>query len=166
MDHDAMALAGRTHRYYNPATNVGAIILDQAHILGGPISKRFVPGEVGALKAIYGVSSAVASEGFSNFRAALRESYARTLHAMATDPRIRELFHEDFVDHIREWDRSVIDFFRNARNLDAKRRWRRRTRARLGRRGLPRRIVDQYVETIVAFADVLPWFVGLYESAR
>lgn len=164
MDHDAMALAGRRHRYYNPATNVGAFILDQAHILGGPIGKRFVPGEVGALKAIYGISSAVASEGRIAFRAALRQSYARTLQAMTTDPRIRELFHEDFLKHIREWDRAVIDYVRHDHGPEEKRRWRRRTRARLRRRGLPPRIVDQYVNTIVSFADVLPWFAGLYDS--
>ena len=163
MDHDAMSLAGRTHRYYNASTNVSAFILDQAHILGGPIGKRFLPGEVGALKAIYRVSPTIASEGLAAFRAELRSSYARTLHAMAADPRIRELFHEDFVDNIREWDHAVVDFVRNARDAGSRRRWRRRTRAHLRRRGLPTRIIDQYVDTIVAFADVLPWFVGLYD---
>lgn len=165
MDHDAMAVAGRVHRYYNPSKNVSFFVLDQAHILGGPIGPRFLPGETGTLKAIYRVSSAVASEGLAAFRAVLRQSYAQTLQAMATDPRVRELFHEDFVDTIREWDRAVIDFCRNGRDAESRLRWRRRTRARLRRRGLPRPIVDQYVSTIVAYADVMPWFAGLYDSA-
>lgn len=161
MDHDSMALTGRTHRYYNAAKNVNAFILDQAHILGGPIGKRYLPGEIGALKSIYRVSPAIASEGFSTFRSELQLSYARTLDAMTNDPRIRELFHEDFVSNLGEWDRAVIDYFRER----SKPRWRRRTRDRLRRRGLPRRIVDQYVKTIVEFADVLPWFAGLYKGA-
>jgi len=165
MDHDSMALAGRLHRFYNPAKNVNAFILDQAHILGGPTGKRFHPGELGALKAIYRVSPAIASEGLVLFRANLRETYARTLHAMSTDPRIRELFHDEYIDTLREWDRTVIDFFRNALDADSKSRWRRRTKARLRRRGIPPPVIEQYLKTIVTYADVLPWFVGLYESA-
>jgi hypothetical protein len=165
MDHDAMALAGRIHRFYNPAKNVNAFILDQAHILGGPTGKRFHPGELGALKAIYRVTPAIASEGLALFRAMLRKTYAQTLHAMSTDPRIRELFHEEYINTLREWDRAVIDYFRNARNADSKARWRRRTKARLRRRATPPPIIEQYLKTIVTYTDVLPWFVGMYESA-
>ena len=165
MDHDSMALAGRSHRFYNPAKNVNAFILDQAHILGGPTGKRFHPGELGALKAIYRVSPAVASEGLSAFRNALRETYARTLHAMSSDPRIGELFHPEYIQTLREWDRAVVDFFRNGRDADSKARWRRRTKARLRRRGIPPAIIEQYLKAIVTYTDVLPWFAGLYESA-
>lgn len=165
MDHDSMALAGRVYRYYNAPKNVPELVLDLVHILGGPTGRCFHPGEVSALKAIYRVSTAVASEGLSVFRDTLRESYARMLHAMSTDPRIRELFHEEFIDTIREWDRAVIDFFRNTDDTESRERWRRRTRARLRRRGLPRPVIDQYLKTIVAYKDVLRWFVGFYESA-
>jgi hypothetical protein len=162
MDHDGMNVAGRRQRYFNAPKDVNAFILDLVHILGGPIGRCFFPGEVGALKAIYRVSPAVTSKGLYAFRTALRESYRRTLHAMATDPRIRQLFHADFIDTIREWDRAVVDFVRNARTAESRTRWRRRTRARL-RRLLPPDIVDQYVKTIIAYKDVLPWFVGIYE---
>ena len=165
MDHDSMALAGRIHRFYNPAKNVNAFILDQAHILGGPTGKRFHPGELGALKTIYRVSPAVASQGMSAFRNTLRETYARTVHAMSTDPRIGELFHPEYIQTLREWDRAVVDFFRNGHDVESKARWRRRTKARLRRRGIPAPIVEQYVKTIVTYTDVLPWFVGMYESA-
>jgi hypothetical protein len=165
MDHDSMALAGRIHRFYNPAKNVNAFILDQAHILGGPTGKRFHPGELGALKAIYRVSPPLAREGLALFRAALRETYARTLHALSTDPRIRELFHEEYINTLREWDRTVIDYFRNGRDAASKARWRRRTKARLRRRGIPPPIIEQYLKTILTYTDVLPWFAGLYESA-
>lgn len=166
MDHDSMALAGRIHRFYNPAKNVNAFILDQAHILGGPTGKRFHPGELGALKTIYRVSPDVASAGLSAFRNALRETYARTLHAMSTDPRIAELFHPEYIKTLREWDRTVIDFFRNGRDAESKARWQRRTKARLRRHGIPAAIIEQYLKAILTYADVLPWFVGLYESAR
>ena len=165
MDHDGMTVTGHRHRYYDAPKNVSAFILDQIHILGGPIGKNYFPGEVGALKAIYRIPPEIASKGLAEFRAALCQSYAQTLHAMVTDPRIRELFHEDFLDTIREWDHAVVDFVRNARGGESRRRWRRRTRARLRRRGLPVDIADQYVKTIIAFKDVLPWFVGMYESA-
>jgi hypothetical protein len=160
MDHDGMNVAGRKQRYFNAPKDVNAFILDQVHILGGPIGRCFFPGEVGTLKAIYRVSPAVASKGLAEFRTALRQSYKRTLHAMTTDPRIRELFHEGFIDTIREWDRAVVDFVRNGAR--SRTRWRRRTRARL-RRLLPADVVDQYVKTIIAYKDVLPWFVGMYE---
>ncbi|HEX7680253.1 MAG TPA: hypothetical protein VF713_19130 [Thermoanaerobaculia bacterium] len=162
MDHDGMNVAGSRQRYFNAPKDVNAFILDLVHILGGPIGRCFFPGEAGALKAIYRVSPTVASKGLAEFRAALCQSYRRTLHAMTTDPRIRELFHEDFLDTIREWDRAVVDFVRNARSAESRTRWRRRTRARL-RRLLPADVVDQYVKTIIAYKDVLPWFVGLYE---
>jgi hypothetical protein len=165
MDHDSMALAGRIHRFYNPAKNVNAFILDQAHILGGPTGKCFHPGELGALKTIYRVSPAITSEGLALFRATLRETYARTLHAMSTDPRIGKLFHPEYIKTLREWDRIVIDFFHNARDADSKARWRKRTKARLRRHGIPPVIIEQYLKTIVTYTDVLPWFAGLYESA-
>jgi hypothetical protein len=165
MDHDSMGLAGRIHRHYNTAKNVNAFVLDMIHILGGPIGLRFHPGEVGALKAIYRVSPAVASEGLAAFRAELREAYARTLHAMATDPRIRALFHDEYIDNIREWDRIVIDFVRNAHDVRSTALWRRRTRDRLQRRRIPPEVIEQYVETIEIFKDVLPWFAGLYANA-
>ncbi|HXH40323.1 MAG TPA: hypothetical protein VNN08_16965, partial [Thermoanaerobaculia bacterium] len=165
MDHDGMTVSGRKHRFYDAPKNVNAFLLDQTHILGGLIRKRFKTGSVGALKAIYRVSPAVASAGLTEFRAALRDSYAQMLRAMTTDPRIRELFHEDFINTIREWDRAVVDFARNARDAESRRRWRRRTQARLSRRGLPIVIANQYVETILNFADVWPWFAGLYEAS-
>ena len=166
MDHDGMNLAGRKQRHFNAPKDVNAFVLDMVHILGGPIGRKFFPGEVGALKAIYRVSPAIASKGLTEFRAALRESYARTLDSMCTDPRIRDLFRASFIDNIREWDRAVIDFVRNARDAKSKSSWQRRTRARLRRRGLPAEIVDQYVKTVLAYKDVLPWFAGMYESAE
>jgi hypothetical protein len=84
---------------------------------------------------------------------------------MATDPRIRHLFHADFIDTIREWDRTVVDFIRNVRDAESKLRWRHRTRARLRRRGLPADIIDQYVKTVLAYKDVLPWFAGMFDAA-
>jgi len=165
MDHDGMNVAGRKQRHFNAPKDVNAFVLDMVHILGGPIGRRFFPGEVGALKAIYRVSSPVASKGLASFRTALSESYTRTLYAMSTDRRIRDLFHHDFIDNIREWDRAVVDFVRNVRDDDSKLRWRGRTRARLRRRGLPKEIIDQYVKTVLGYKDVLPWFVGMYEAA-
>ncbi len=164
MDHDSLTLAGRVQRYYNASKNFTMLMVDQTHILGGPMGKRFVGGEVAALKGIYRVSPQIATAGFAAFRAELNAAYRRTIQAMATDPRIRKLFHGDFLDTIQEWDRSVVDFVRNARDAESKTRWRRRTRARLRRRGLPRGIVDQYVSTIIAYAHVLPWFARMYEE--
>lgn len=166
MDHDGMNVAGRRQRYFNAPKDVNAFVLDMVHILGGPIGRRFFPGEVGSLKAIYRVSFDVAAKGLGSFREALRDSYTRTLHAMCTDRGIRDLFHHHFIDSIREWDHAVVDFVRNVQDAESKLRWRRRTRARLRRRGLPADIVDQYVKTILAYKDVLPWFVGMYESAE
>jgi hypothetical protein len=166
MDHDGMNVAGRKQRHFNAPKDVNAFVLDLVHILGGPIGRRFFPGEIGALKATYRVSPSIASKGLDSFRTALRESYTRTLRAMTTDPRIRHLFHADFIDTIREWDRAVIDFVRNARDAESRLRWRRRTRTRLRRRGLPPQVIDQYVKTVLGYKDVLPWFVGMYESAE
>ena len=165
MDHDGMNVAGRKQRHFNAPKDVNAFVLDMVHILGGPIGRKFFPGEIGALKSIYRVSATIASKGLAEFRAALRASYTRTLHAMSTDRRIRDLFHRDFINNIREWDHAVVDFVRNARGEESQLRWRRRTRARLRRRGMPADIIDQYVTTVLAYKDVLPWFVGMYEEA-
>jgi hypothetical protein len=167
MDHDSMGLAGSKNTHYNAPRDVLAFVLDLSHILGGSVGGRhFVPGEIGALKAIYRVSSATASTGFAAFRSELCDAYARTLRTMATDPRIRQLMPVEFLHNIREWDRAVIDFVRNARDEESQRRWQRRTRARLRRRGLPPRTAAEYAETVVAFKDVLPWFVRMYEGAK
>ncbi|HEX7155100.1 MAG TPA: hypothetical protein VF618_26755 [Thermoanaerobaculia bacterium] len=162
MDHDSLHIAGRTHRYFNPSHAMNSTFLDQAHILGGVIGKKFVPGQVRTLRAIYRVSDEVAAAGLTAFRAALEAAYAATQAALVQDEEARALFHDDFVDGLREWDAVVTDWMASRDDADALRRWRRRTRDRLRRRGLPKRIAEQYPQTIDDCSDLLPWFAPLY----
>ncbi|HEX9984406.1 MAG TPA: hypothetical protein VGF69_14155 [Thermoanaerobaculia bacterium] len=164
MDHDALQLAGRTHFYFNPWHGFNGTLLDQTHILGGVAGKRFVQGDVRTLRAIYRVSRAVAEEGLAAFHRAVEGAYAATQAALVREEEIRGLFREEFVDTLREWDRAVVDYFASRRDPRGVQLWRRRTRARLRRRGMTKEIEEQYLETIEECRDLLPWFLPLYRG--
>jgi hypothetical protein len=166
MDHDSLQMIGRKYRHFHPHPDVNGMLQDQAHILGGPLGRYIVKGELQAMKAIYRPSAEVASRGFAAFRTALKESYARAHRAIREDPAVRRLFHRQFVETLHEWDEAMGDFIDVRHDSEALRKWHDRTRARLVRRGIPSRIVRQYLVVAMDMIDVLPWFGGLYARPK
>jgi hypothetical protein len=166
MDHDSLQMVGRKHRHFHPHPDINGMIQDQAHILGGPLGRCIVKGELQALKAIYRPSAAAASRGFAAFRAALRESYTRAQRAIREDPAVSRLFHREFVETLHEWDEALRDFIDIRHDAEELRKWQDRTRARLVRHGIPSRIARQYVVVALDMFDLLPWFGGLYARPK
>jgi hypothetical protein len=166
MDHDSLQMIGRKYRHFHPHPDINGMIQDQAHILGGPLGKKIVSGELQALKAIYRPDAAAASRGFAAFRAALRESYRRAHDAIRYEPAVRRLFHREFVETLHEFDEAMGDFIDIRHNPEAIRKWRDRTRIRLARHGIPGRIVRQYLWVAEDMIDLIPWFGGLYARPK
>jgi hypothetical protein len=166
MDHDSLQMIGRKHRHFHPIPNVNGMIQDQAHILGGPLGRFIIKGELQALKAIYRPDAAAASRGFAAFREALRESYERAHRAIRNDLAVSRLFHREFVDTLHEWDEAMGDFIDVRHNRNEIRKWRDRTRARLVRHGIPSRIASQYLLVALDMIDLIPWFGGLYARTK
>lgn len=166
MDHDSLQIIGRKHRHFHPFPDVNGMIQDQAHILGGPLGKNVVTGELQALKAIYRPSAAAASRGFASFRAALCESYRRAHRAIREDPAVSRLFHRELVETLHEWDEAMRDFIDVRYDQEELRKWHDRTRIRLVRHGIPSRIARQYLHVALDMIDLLPWFGGLYARPK
>jgi hypothetical protein len=166
MDHDSLQMIGRKYRHFHPHPDVNGMLQDQAHILGGPLGRYIVKGELQAMKAIYRPSAEVASHGFAAFRTALQDSYTHAHRAIREDPAVRRLFHREFVETLHEWDEAMGDFIDVRHDSEELRKWHDRTRARLVRHGIPSRIVRQYLVVAMDMIDVLPWFGGLYARPK
>jgi hypothetical protein len=166
MDHDSLQMIGRKYRHFHPHPDVNGMIQDQAHILGGPLGRFIVKGELQALKAIYCPDAEAASRGFAAFRTALKESYTHAHRAIREDPAVSRLFHREFVETLHEWDEALGDFIDVRHDPEQLRKWQDRTRARLIRHGIPSRIARQYVLVALDMIDLLPWFGGLYARPK
>ncbi len=166
MDHDSLQMIGRKYRHFHPHPDVNGMLQDHAHILGGPLGRYIVKGELQAMKAIYRPSAEVASRGFAAFRTALTDSYTHAHRAIREDPAVRRLFHREFVETLHEWDEAMGDFIDVRHDSEELRKWHDRTRARLVRHGIPSRIVRQYLLVAMDMIDVLPWFGGLYARPK
>ena len=115
MDHDAIGIIGPNDTDFYSDEALHGMLLDETYLWG-----RFsILGTVGHLRRIYQVSTAIYEQGQQSARAALKKAYQKTVRKLADDPKLRSLFHQDFVDRLQQWDELVGTFLRATSNGNA-----------------------------------------------
>jgi hypothetical protein len=118
MDHDDLTVAGSRYQYLWPWREVSGMERDQIHILGGPMGDETIPGEVGALKAIYRVSPEVGEKGVSSLEQSLSSAYRKTQSQLDSDPQLQSIFYPRFIERHRDFD-ELVPWFLNRDPSDA-----------------------------------------------
>src|SRR4029453_12035920 len=80
------------------------------------------------LRLIYQVSDDVHQQGRELAMTAAKKAYRKTRRKLLTDPKLRPLFHEHFLNRLDTWDDLVRRFFRARANGSANEDWKNKTR--------------------------------------
>jgi hypothetical protein len=148
MDHDALSGADPHDRNFYAHGAVPNMALDETYIWGRSRPEQFASSEAGCLQKIYRVGDALAAKGRDAARASLKRAYQKTLRALTTDPRLRRLFHEQFLDRLLDWDVIVGGHLRANGDRSAAAAWRRKMKMMLAAKGYGPRALDGYIETV------------------
>jgi hypothetical protein len=160
MDHDDLTVAGSRYQYLWPWREVSGMQRDQVHILGGPMGDETIPGEVGALRNIYRVSSEIADRGMTLLEQALRGAYRLTQAQIGRNDELRSVFYPGFLDGYRDFDELVPSFLGSHRfRIDL---WRTEAEAYLKSKRYSEELVAEYIKSIVHFAEFFERMRFLY----
>jgi len=115
MDHDDLTMAGSRYRYLWPSRETAGMERDQVHILGGvitgaPFENETIPGDVGALRAIYRMSSHDSDAGVQSLEDALLAAYDKTQSQIAANPELQSLLYPEFIARHSDFDKLVAGF--------------------------------------------------------
>lgn len=158
LDHDDLQVPGPDLPYASPPSIWYGTLWDRMHILGSPQPGTGPRGEIPLLQAIYRVEGEVARVGETQFLASLAASYRRTQQAIRTQPALRELFHEQFLAHLQDWDQTVALFLRGGEGGS----WESAARDFLTLNGHSETQISDHMETIRRHAAVLRELSLLY----
>jgi hypothetical protein len=67
---------------------------------------------------------------------------------LLTNPRLRSVFHQAFLDRLLDWDTLVGGYFRMNGNASAARRWKKQMKEMLAAKGYGSNAFESYMETI------------------
>lgn len=156
MDHDSLSFASVGTSTYRPRDSVPNAAKDAKHVLGGVYGKSFrVRGELWFLRRIYRVGSVLERRGVTAFRAAMKRAYDQTHDGIRTKPELTKLFHESFVENLRDWDDLVTRYLETPKTRSARDAWRASSHAHLAGRGYHRDIAEEHVKTVTLQAKFL-----------
>ncbi|MCI0557723.1 MAG: hypothetical protein MN733_04455, partial [Nitrososphaera sp.] len=120
MDHDAVVIPGPQDREFYARDALPGMILDETYIWGRSGSTL---GTVGHLQGIYRISDKLYQRGQALARTALKKAYKKTQHKLASDPELRALFDQVFVERLLDWDTLVRAYLRMKPNTAASAKW-------------------------------------------
>ena len=124
MDHDAMGILGPDDNDFYPADTLYGLQLDEAYLWG----RNSIIGSVGHLRRIYQVRDDVYEQGRELAMTAAKKAYQKTRRKLLTDPKLRPLFHEHFLNRLDDWDDLVRRFLRARANGSANEDWKNKIR--------------------------------------
>src|SRR5262249_4545860 len=107
-----LTVAGSRYRYLWPWRELSGMERDLVHILGGPMGDETIPGEVGALRSIYRVSSEVGDAGLKRLEEATVLAYDRTQSQLGGNHELQNLFYPRFIEGYRDFDQLVPGFLK------------------------------------------------------
>jgi hypothetical protein len=156
-DHDDLTVAGSGSRHVSPWREVSGMQQDRVHILGGPSGGETIPGEAGALKAIYRVGPDIGDAGLKSLEAATAAAYDRTQAALAVNHELQDLFYPGFIKGRRDYYELVSGFLQtDPGDLDS---WKRQADAYLRAEGYGEELMATYTSSIYHFR-------GFFEQMR
>ena len=124
MDHDAMGILGPHDTDFYPADALYGLQLDETYLFG----RNSIIGSVGHLRRIYQVRDDVYQQGRQAALAAAKKAYRKTRRKLLTDPKLRPLFHEHFLNRMDDWDELVRLFLRAKAKGSVNEAWKDKTR--------------------------------------
>lgn len=145
MDHDAVVLPGPQDREFYAQEALPGMTLDETYIWGRPGSTL---GTVGHLRAIYRASDDLYQRGLALARKSLKRAYKQTQQALSSEPMLRRLFDQVFVDRVLDWDQLVKGYLRIKPDAGANSKWKDSKRAMLAKKGYEAHEVDAQLEAI------------------
>jgi hypothetical protein len=162
MDHDDLTVAGGRYSYLWPWRETSGMQRDQVHILGGPMGDEIIPGEVGALKTIYRVSSDVGDAGLRSLKDTLRTAYQKAQAELTTNQELRKLFYPRFLDGYRDFDELVPGFLeRDPSQIDS---WEAEADDYLRNKGYESELIAEYTKTVSHFREFFEQMSFLYSK--
>ena len=81
-------------------------------------------------------------------RIALKKAYKKTQHKLSSDPRLRALFDQIFVERLLDWDTLVRGYLRIKPNTAASSKWKDKKRGMLAEKAYEGHEFDAYMEAI------------------
>jgi len=162
MDHDALAMPGPHDEKFYARGGIPNMEFDEIYIWERSKPKRFTRSEVGCLKRIYRIGDDAAAQ--ISAQAVLKESYQKTQREILTNPRLRSVFHKDFLDRLLDWDKLVEGYFRLKGNLSAARQWKKEMKKMLAAKGYGSGAFDSYMETIEQNRAFLERYSFLFDT--
>jgi hypothetical protein len=156
MDHDSLSFHSIGRDVYRPHESIKNAWKDGKHIFGGSYGKDYrVRGELELLRRIYRAGSSIERRAVAAFRASMKRAYDRTHDAIQTDPEIRRLFRQPFVERLRDWDELVASYLKTPHSRPARKAWKAAHHARLTTRGYSHENAEEHVDTVSRFARFL-----------
>jgi hypothetical protein len=149
MDHDDLTVAGSRYTHLWPWREASGMERDMIHILGGPMGEDNLPGEVGALNAIYRVSAETGEAGLKGLEEAARMAYRKTQSKLDGNAELRALFPSCFLQGFRDFDELVPGFL--ASEPSQAESWKAEAAALLSAKRYDAELIAEYIRTLLRF---------------
>lgn len=165
MDHDAVVLPEPDNGYFYAQGALPHMKTDERHIWSRATAQIFATSEVGYLESIYRIGNDIAAEGQGLAQAVLKDAYRKTQHALLTNPKLRSLFNERFMERLLDWDTLVSGHLQRKRNGSAAKTWEKEMREMLAAKGYRRDAFESYIEIIENYREFLERNSFLFDVA-
>jgi hypothetical protein len=148
MDHDAVVIPWPGDGQFYAKGALPNIAMDERYIWGRFNARRFATSELGYLQSIYRIGNDIDAEGQNLAKVVLKDTYKKTKHEVLTNPRLKRLFSEVFVDRLLVWDTLVGGYFQMNGDQSANARVKKAMKEMLAAKGYRNGAYESYMETI------------------
>jgi hypothetical protein len=160
MDHDALGILGPYDTDFYPAEALYGLQLDETYLWG----RGSILGTVGHLRRIYQISDDIYQQGQESAMAAAKKAYKKTQRKLLADPKLRSLFHEEFLERIEQWDDLVRHFLQARANGCANAAWKERTKKVFDKKAP--KWFDTHIKVIEQYAAFLERQSFLFSTSK
>ncbi len=145
MDHDSLVIPGPEEHDFNARDALPCMMLDTTYLWGRPGAML---GSVGHLRSIYRPDDEFFDRCVVLARKAARKAYKKTQRQISTNPKLRRLFEQSFVERLADWDPLVNGYLRYKPETTALSGWKDKMRGMLVSKGYQALEIDACFETL------------------
>jgi len=158
MDHDCLTGLGVPGEEPNAAWSIEGMRKDSDWIC----ERGNARSEFACLREIYGVSSAIQTQGEEIFRAQVASAHTTTRNAMRNLEPVRELFDREYVDSLIVRDELIHRYLCNRDTEEGLERWKAEVKARFASTLYAKESLDYFFNTVARTAHRLERYAFLY----
>lgn len=164
MDHDNLNIANQSQADRQALGVLSGMDADDIFIWGiwSDAIEAYVSGAVDYLNQIYRVEDEMIVKGKKRFNKVMAAAYRKTHKEIESNPEFQQLFHQSFIDRIRDWDTIASEFLCLHPDEEAIAVWKKKTTDRLLKKGYDGKIIYEHLEAVEAHAHFLERFSFLY----